>query len=184
MCGFFLFRESEMTKIYLANATRQHLKHCYRVLESNQLSMVEIDSGRQVVIGENWNQPQVEGFISHLEKCGFRRATETSRQLPEFAGYLYSIDKPVLEDQIYQGNEALIEHQEYRSASEATKAALAVDRANRAPKDPRKRLAKAVEVTVEQDIPPREKPTGKEVNMNITIAEDGAVDNRTAKLPI
>jgi organic radical activating enzyme len=173
-----------MTKIYLANCTRQHLKHCYRVIETNQLSMVEIDSGRQEVLGENWTKPQVEAFVKHLESVGFRRAAETGRKIPEFAGYLYNIDKPVIEDQIQQGNEVLIEHQEYRSASEATKAALAVDNVNRAPKDRRKRLAKAVEVTVEQDIPPREKPTGKEIHMNLTIAEDGISDNRTAKLPI
>lgn len=173
-----------MAKIYLANCTRQHLKHCYRIAESNKLSMIEIDSGHQQVVGEQWNQPQVEAFIKDLERCGFRRAAETSRKLPEFSGFLYSVDKPIVEDNIYQGNEALVEHQEYRSASEATKAALAVDTVNRAPKDKRKRLAKAVEVTVEQDIPPREKATGKEVNMQLTIAEDGTSDNRTAKLPI
>jgi hypothetical protein len=173
-----------MARIYLANATRQHLKHCYRLIETNKLSMVEIDSGKQVEVGEHWNQPQVEAFVKDLERCGFRRANETSRKLGEFAGFLYNIDKPVLGDQIYQGNEALIEHQEYRAASEATKAALAVDNANRAPKDKRKRLAKAVEVTVEQDIPPQQKATGNEIHMNLTIAEDGMSDNRDARLPI
>jgi organic radical activating enzyme len=146
--------------------------------------MVEIDSGKQVQVGDNWTDAQTKIFIENIERNGFRRAAETSRKLPEFAGYLYSIDKPVVEDHIYQGNQALIEHQEYRSASEATKAALAVDTVNRAPKDKRKRLAKAVEVTVEQDIPPREKATGNEINMQLTIAEDGLNDNRAAKLPI
>ncbi|SDH09597.1 hypothetical protein SAMN05216466_10783 [Paraburkholderia phenazinium] len=173
-----------MAKIYLANCTQQHLKHCYRLRESNKLSMAEIDSGRQVLVGDNWTDSQVEGFIEHLEKCGFRRANETSRKLPEFAGLLYNVSKPVAEDQIYQGNEALVEHQEYRSASEATKSALAFDTANRAPKDKRKRLAKITEITVEQDIPPRQKATGNEVKMHLTIAEDGHADNRTAKLPI
>lgn len=173
-----------MPKIYLANATRQHLKHCYRLRESSKLSMAEIDSGRQVLVGENWSDSQVEGFIEHLERCGFRRAAETSRKMPEFAGYLYSIGKPVAEDQIHYGNDALIEHQEYRSASEATKSALAFDSANRAPKDKRKRLAKITELTIEQDIPPRQKATGNEVKMQLTVAEDGHADNRTAKLPI
>lgn len=173
-----------MAKIYLANATLQHLKHCYRLRESNKLSMVEIDSGRQVLVGENWTDSQTEGFIEHIEKCGFRRAHETSRKMPEFAGFLYNIGKPIAEDQIHHGNEALVEHQEYRSASEATKSALAFDTANRAPKDKRKRLAKITEITVEQDIPPRQKPTGNEVKMQLTVAEDGDADNRTAKLPI
>jgi Arc/MetJ-type ribon-helix-helix transcriptional regulator len=173
-----------MAKIYLANCTLQHLKHCYRLRESGKLSMVEIDSGRQAVLGENWNDSQVEGFIQHLESCGFRRSNETSRKLPEFGGLLYSVGKPIAEEQIHHGNEALVEHQEYRSASEATKSALAFDTANRMPKDKRKRLAKITEITVEQDIPPRQKATGNEVKMHLTIAEDGHADNRTAKLPI
>lgn len=173
-----------MAKIYLANCTLQHLKHCYRLRESNRLSMVEINSGHQALLGDNWTDSQVEGFIEHLEACGFRRAHETSRKLPEFAGFLYNINKPVAEDQIHHGNEALIDHQEHRSASEATKSALAFDTANRAPKDKRTRLAKITEITVEQDIPPRQKATGNEVKMHLTVAEDGDADNRIAKLPI
>jgi hypothetical protein len=169
MCGFFLFRESEMTKIYVANGTKQRLNFHYRLPESTRIHELHVFSGHQEVIGEDWTDTTVEYFIKQLENAGFRRSSETSGHMENFSGWMYSIDKPTTETQIRSGHEARVETQEKISAVEAQRGAVAMDQANRAPGDRRKRLAKVTTVEVEQEIGPRDAPTGNEVKMSVSV---------------
>jgi hypothetical protein len=82
---------------------------------------------------------------------------------------MYSLDKPTTETQIESGHETRVETQEKISAVEAQRGALAMDQANRAPKDRRKRLAKVTTVEVEQETDPRGTPTGNEVRMSVSV---------------
>lgn len=158
-----------MPKIYVANGTKQRLKFNYRLPESTRIHELEVHSGRQEPIGESWTDSQADYFIRQLEHAGFRRSTETNGRLESFSGWMYSIDKPTSETQIRSGHEARVEAQEKISAIEAQRGALAMDQANRVPKDRRKRLAKVTTVEVEQETDPRGSPTGKEVKMSVSV---------------
>jgi hypothetical protein len=167
--------------IHIANCTKQTLRYCYRPPEHHQPLIVTIPSGQQALIGQNWSEPQMGAVITHMERHGFRPASEANSRLKEFSGVFYRIEKPVTESQIHTGHDALVEHQQHRSAQEATRGALAFDSATRDPKDRRRRLARVTEVSVKQDIPPREKPTGDEVNFSLSVDPNGRAD---AKLPV
>jgi hypothetical protein len=158
-----------MTIIYLANGSKQRLKFNYRLPESNRIHELDVHSGRQEPIGEGWTDTTVEYFIKQLEHAGFRRSHETNGRMENFSGFMYSVDKATSETQIRSGHEARVEAQEKTSAVEAQRGALAMDQANRLPGDRRKRLAKVTQVEVQQDIGPRDKPTGNEVNMSVTV---------------
>lgn len=166
-----------MTTIYVANGTKQRLKFNYRLPESNRIHELDVHSGRQEPIGENWSASHIEYFIKQLEHAGFRRSSETNGRMENFSGWMYSLDKPTTTTQIESGHEARVEAQEKISAVEAQRGALAMDQANRAPRDRRKRLAKVTTVEVEQEIGPRDSPTGKEVKMSVSVdanAPEGA----------
>jgi hypothetical protein len=158
-----------MTRIYVANGTKQRLKFNYRLPEGNRIHELEVHSGRQEMIGEAWTDQTVEYFIKQLETAGFRRSSETNGRMENFSGWMYSLDKPTTETQIRSGHEARVETQEKVSAIEAQRGALAMDQANRAPKDRRKRLAKVTTVEVEQETDPRGTPTGNEVRMSVSV---------------
>ncbi|VWB07268.1 hypothetical protein [Burkholderia lata] len=165
-----------MTRIYVANGTKQRLKFNFRLPESNRIHELEVHSGHQEVIGEQWSQQHVEYFIKQLEHAGFHRASDTNGRMKDFSGWMYSLDKPTTETQIESGHEARVETQERISAVEAQRGALAMDQANRAPKDRRKRLAKITTVEVEQEIGPRDSATGREVKMSVSV-DAGAPEN-------
>lgn len=158
-----------MTKIYVANGGKQRLKFNYRLPESNRIHELDVHSGRQEVIGESWTDTTVEYFIKQLEHAGFRRSSETNGRLENFSGWMYSVDKVTTETQIRSGHESRVEAQEKISAVEAQRGALAMDQANRLPGDRRKRLAKVTQVEVQQDVGPRDMPTGNEVKMSVTV---------------
>lgn len=158
-----------MTIIFVANGTKQRLKFNYRLPESNRIHELDVHSGRQEAIGDGWTDSHIEYFIKQLDRAGFRRSSETNGRLENFSGWMYSIDKATSETQIRSGHEARVEAQEKISAVEAQRGALAMDQANRLPKDRRKRLAKVTQVEVEQETDPRGSPTGNEVKMSVSI---------------
>jgi len=167
--------------IYIANTTKQNFHHHYRLPEMTRPFYVRLESGNQIKIGEDWNTTQTNDFIKRLEKFGAQKASSVSGKLENFPGLFYSTDKPISESQIVGGHEAVVDGQERRSAAEATKSALGFDAANRDRKRGGKRLAKLTEVTVKQDVPRNEKPTGKEVEFSVGVSEDGSSN---AKLPV
>lgn len=159
--------------IYLANTTKQNWNHCYRAPETNRAQMVQIPSGRQAEIGEHWSASQTEAVIRELEKFGARPAVDANGKLDKFPGLLYSTTKPIKEDQIVSGHDAVVEMQEKRSAEEAVNSAKAFDTTTRANKGRGKRLAKVTAVEVKQDLPRGKKPSGEEVDFSMTVSEDG-----------
>lgn len=163
--------------LYIANTTKQHWNHSFRVPEMNRPVFVRIESGTQIELGKNWGSEQTECIIRQLEKFGARRASEVSGKLENFPGIFYS-HRVISEDDIVAGHEAVVDGQERRSASEATRSALAFDVATRDKKGKGRRLAKVTEVEVRQDIPRNEKPTGKEVNLSISVSEDGSSSDK------
>jgi hypothetical protein len=135
--------------------------------------IIKIPSGHQVELGKTWNSQQVEAVIGQLETFGARNVKDLSgRTLRDFAGLLYSTDKPISAERIETAHETVVEHQEKRSVQEFTKNALGLDASLR-DKRTRKRGARSTTLEIRQDVPPNTRPTGKEVALGVTVAPDG-----------
>lgn len=169
--GARFFKGNAYMTLYIANTTKQNWNHHFRVLEKTRPYFVQIPSGTQQVIGHDWNLAQQDSVIRQLEKYGGRPAKDVNGKLESFPGIFFA-DRPISESQIVAGHEAVVDAQEKRSAAESTRSALAHDASTR-DKRTRKRLASLTEVEVKQDVPARERPTGNEVSMKITVANDG-----------
>jgi len=167
--------------LYIGNTTKQTMVHCFRLPESHKMNALSIESGHQEKIGDGWTSDQTDAVIQHLELYGARRSNETGMSMKGFTGLLYSVDKPITETQIVSGHDAVVDTQELRSATEATRSALAFDRSTRANKGKGKRLAKVTEVEVVEDIQGNQKPTGKEVKFSMSVSEQGS---ETARIPV
>ena len=161
--------------IFLANGTRQTMRFNCRIPEIRKLFTFEIDSGRQFQIDKelSLSPEQISSVVEQMERFGFKNVTDLSRKLSDFDGVIFSLNKSIKQDDIRTANEALIDKQERRSASEATKSALGFDKGTRDKKTGR-RLASVTAVEVVQDVGSREKPTGKEIKMNLQVSVDGS----------
>lgn len=168
--------------LYIANATKQNITHCFRAPETGRAQMVEIPSGQQQAIGQSWSTAQTDEVIKHLEIYGAREAKTIKSKTENFSGMIYSTGAPVKDHQIVAGHEAVVDNQEHTSAEEATKSALAFDMSNRVKsgKSKGKRMAKETSVEVKQDIPKNEKATGQEVDFSVSV-EDGGKDIKLKK---
>ncbi len=161
--------------IFIANGTKQHLRHFFRPPGSSRALMVEIPSGQQREIGQGWGPTETKVVVEHMNKCGFRDAQDKSYKPGEVTGIMYRLDKPVTADAIQNEHAALVDTQERRSAAEATKSALGFDASTKGPKGKGgRRLARVTEVTVTQDKSPREPATGNEVNFSVSVTPEGS----------
>ncbi len=162
--------------LYIANATKQSLTHCFRAPETGRAQMIEIPSGQQQAIGKDWTISQVDSVIQHLEIYGATEAKTVKGKNKGASGIIYSVDKPVKDHQIVSGHDAVVDNQERTSAAEATKSALAFDASTRekSGRGKGKRKAKLTSVEVKQDIPARDKPTGTEVDFSMSVEEGGS----------
>ncbi|MDE3023793.1 MAG: hypothetical protein KGI54_18410 [Pseudomonadota bacterium] len=156
--------------LYIANTTKQLQVFCFRAPETARASYVEIPSGQQVAIGQDWTRNQMDAVIQHLKLYGGRESSDVNQRLEHFTGLLYREGKAISENDIVTGHDAVVDMQEHRSAIEATRSAIAFDKANQ---KNRKRLAKVTEVTVEQDVPINAKPKGDEIRFSVEVSPEG-----------
>ena len=169
--------------LYLINCTKQKLRFQCRLLDSNRVTCIEVHSGKQIRADKHpseseasaWAADQVRHVIEQMERYGFKDAAEVGRLGKEFIGIMYS-NRPVGEDEILIGHDALVEMQEHRAAKEATNSALSFDAISRDGKGNNARRAKKSEVSVEQLVPKNEKPTGKELSFSVSVEDGGSTD--------
>lgn len=169
--------------LYIANCTKQTWLCNVRVPETNRIMVVEVPSGQQREIGSGLSEATIEHMVRYLERFGVRDHQDSKLDSSTFDGYLYSRDKPVKSDKIEMAHDALVDHQERRSATEATRNALAFDKST-TDKRTKKRLASVTEVEVSEDVPNRQKPTGKERKMKITVDKNSPNNPDSAKIPV
>ncbi len=158
--------------IYVANSTRQNQRIWFRLPEHSRTFVVEIPSGQQRYLGNDWNSAQLESFVQYLGTLGAIDAKTLSRKTSGFQGLIYSTEKALTENQILYGHEADLETREKRAADEATKAALAADQGVRN-LFKGKRAAKELTVEVVQDTPKGERAPSDRVEMSVTVTPDG-----------
>ena len=156
--------------LYIANATKQTFRFMHRVPETGKTLVVDIPSGQQRAIGDNWSSAQKDVAIAHIERFGGRAVTDTRITPSDFDGVLYS-HKPIVAERIEQLHGVVVDKQEARSVKEATRSALAFDVANRDKTG--KRRAKVSEVEVEQEQDKRVSADG----MKFSVTVDPTVNN-------
>ena len=148
----------------------------YRDPVNNLLARAEISSGRQVMVGKRWTAAQKANVIEQIERFGGRDAAEAHGQMGRFLGLLYRDMAPVSSEEIEMGHAAMVATQEQRSAAEATRAALAFDRA--ANGAARTRRARTTQVEVLEQVAPNVRPTGNEAAFSLTVDPDARGDAR------
>jgi DNA-binding PadR family transcriptional regulator len=167
-----------MATIYIANCSRQELDMPISIPEYSKLYYVRISSGRETEI-KNLNPIQVEYVVAHLERFGARKRSEVRGKLDKFnSGTIYSLDKPINEDEIVAANEEHLDNAQERSVYQITRSALAADQAMRDKNDKRKRLAREVSVEIEEEHPVKGR---KPIKMGLTVSANG---DPNANLPI
>lgn len=99
-----------MSRLYIANVTRQEQIVCYRLdftkegeLQQNTQfrphRQQNIPAGRQVQIGSDWHSKQIADIVDQLAKFGLIGVVDIPRiDGTCFHPYIYNIDKPVSVD--------------------------------------------------------------------------------------
>ena len=169
--------------LYLSNPTKQTVVFYFRTDFTHEKGgapqFVEIASGKQQELGQSWSREQMGRVMEQLHRFGARDAAESHGELEKFNGLLYRHDFPVDGNEIQMAHDKVVDMQQARSATEATRAALGFDRAANE-KGRGARLARTTTVEVEQLINPRDRPTGDEVKFSLTVDPEGHSD---IKLP-
>ncbi len=96
-----------MSKMYIANTTKQDHVFTYRVPDDESATMsrpraITIRAAAQVALPDNMNTPQIDAIIQQHGRYGMVDAKEIDRTKP-FIGLCYSIDRPVSLDTIRHG---------------------------------------------------------------------------------
>lgn len=167
--------------LYLANPSYQKHHFHFREPVNNLINVIEMEAGAQEgPIGHGWSAEQRAKVIEQLERYGARNASDAHGKMTKFAGLLYSDVRIISEDEILAGHDAEMQTREERSATAATKGALAFDRTARA-RNRERPSARETKVEVRQDIAPGSRLTGDEVQFDIEVSPEGRSDVR---LPI
>lgn len=136
-----------MTKMYVANFTKQVHSFIYRLPGTKNARQQAIEIGQQVRLSGELTQIDVDSVIEQKAPYGFIRADEVGK-MRKFVGLCYSIDKPVPMDAIRRGIEQNMKALEVVGANNRKEAALAV--ASQVEENAPGSL-KALEMTVEED---------------------------------
>ena len=161
--------------LYLVNATKQNHRFQWRMPESRKVVHFQVPTGHQIRVDEGLNSGQIDDLIQQMERYGFKRVEDVSR-LKDFDGMLFG-PKTLQSDDIAMAHEAVVQKQEKRSAGEATRAALGLEKGSRDKRNSKQRLAKEVTVEIEQHVDQRH-ATGDEIKMSLTVAADGSNSTR------
>jgi hypothetical protein len=167
--------------LYVSNPSRQMVVFYYRTKITNDNSgpaVREIPSGAQIELGHGWSRDEIEYVIEQIERTGGISAAEAHGRLgARVTGLVYREDHPVDEDEITAANASLEKAGEERSVKQATRGALAFDRAANTSKGRTKeRLARVTQVEVIEELEPHRHKTGDEVSFKMTVDPDGRSD--------
>jgi uncharacterized protein YdcH (DUF465 family) len=113
-----------MTKLWVANTTRQVYRFTYRVSDK-QHQMHEIPAGRQICL-DHLQQAEIDSVIKQNTIYGMREANETPRR-KGFSGLVYRIgDDPINLDRLLETYEANDEVRDAEATERMKKSAAAL----------------------------------------------------------
>jgi len=145
-----------LTKLYVANATRQNVEFTYRLPEMPGVKMQPIPIGGQIcVTGDHMLPEQVDSILAQYEKYGLVTVEQMEKSNRKFSGLCYSLDKPVSIDRLRKAMD--------RNVEELT------DRG----KQIRKEMAIAANNMIEDDLRENNRPDGL-TNLEMTIEEEAS----------
>lgn len=164
--------------MYIANCTRSHFVFNVRVPERRDAFRIDIQSGHQKKFPIELNAAGKEMVIKQLERFGAVPAPDINSTVKRFGGVIYSLTKPISEQQILYANENQLDSAQTRSVEQATRSALAAELANRdnVKGKQQKRIAKSIGIEVLK----KEAERGKEERMMDLEITDQA--NRSASI--
>ena len=165
--------------LFVSNPSGQHVLFLYRDPRNNLLARIDLQSGHQAEIGKAWSAAETALVVEQLERFGARDAAESHGTMGRFTGLLYRDMAPVTTDEIEMAHAALVGTLEERSAAEATRSALAFDRAVNGGTRGQRR-ARTTQVEVLEQLEPNARPTGREIAFGLTVDPEGS---RDMKLP-
>lgn len=136
--------------MYIANCTRHHFVFHVRVPERRDAFRIDIQSGHQKKFPADLNAAAKENVVKQLERFGAVPAHDINSTIKRFGGIIYSLNKPITEEQIVYANENQLDSAQTRSVEQATRSALAAELANRdnTKGKQQKRIAKTIGIEV------------------------------------
>lgn len=149
-----------MSKLFIANTTKQHFRIYYTLPAHKKNYVIEVPPGLQTQVPHSLDGVgELEYVIEQIEKLGGRNVAEVTEHTPDYCGIAWFLDKPISEEKILEGHEAVVENAEVRSIEEVAKAAKGFDIINRDGENVQEKLqgrrkGKTVEVQIHQESAP------------------------------
>jgi hypothetical protein len=159
--------------ITISNCSPIFHRFFYREPERRQRLHVEIPSGRQTQIGKRWGKAETDYVIEQLETFGAKKRTDAMEDI-NFRGLVYSVDRPLKEEEILEAASHDMQARETISAQEAVKAGVMHDATVNPRGEGRNAKETGVEILELDSI--NQKRGGRKggISMNMTVAEGNA----------
>ena len=159
--------------IIISNTTRQKHRFNFRLPGKSQYTYIDIPSGQQKEFGKGFGAGELESLIEQLDSAGARPKEEIHKKADlRFSGLVYSLAKPLKEEEIQSSAEKVIEAKEIISAQESIKSAIGSDAAINEISSGGRRKSRTTGVEViATDENGREIKGG--INMNLTVDPEG-----------
>lgn len=117
-----------MSKLYIANATRQNYEFTYRLPEAPGAKVQTIPVGGQVIIaGGNLTTTDVDYILSQYKQYGLVSAEEMDNGRVPFSGLAYSLERPISADRLEKAMNRNIQNLVERGKKIMEEAAISVN---------------------------------------------------------
>jgi len=109
--------------LYVRNTTRQSFEVNERLPEMGRVYTLALHPKRTVEI-KNLNSEQLDRLIAHFDANGFMNRKNMHGRIEDYSGVIYSLDRPINDDEVVSGYNAVTDRAQDRAVKEATRAAI------------------------------------------------------------
>lgn len=155
--------------LYIRNTSAQPFIVNCRIPEMNKVYILELHPRRTETV-RHLNSGQLEALIDHLSRFGGVDRKTLHGRIDDFQGLVYSLDKPISEEEVLAGYEAVADHQQDRAVRQATRAAVAAGT-----RQTTEHRAKSSEVELEQENGPVKKRARMKVAVDTSVNHSDAL---------
>ncbi len=158
--------------MYIANTSRRHWEVRHYIRATGRNIFVVIPMGHQEEV-KGLTPAEQEELIAHLRRFGAIERPDVHRKQQNFEGLVYSMDRPLREEEYRAGLEEVLDEAQSRSVVEATRSAVAGDEAVK--KNTKgKRMIGDTSVGMEQELG----PIKERKRMNVTVSPNVSQSDR------
>lgn len=155
--------------LYVRNTTRQSFEVNERLPEMGCVYSLALHPKRTIEI-KNLNSDQIDRLIAHFDANGFMDRKNMHGRIEDYSGVIYSLDRPINDDEVVSGYNAVIDSAQDRSVKEATRAAISAGATQISVNGARNA---EIEVAQEHDTPGS--GNGKSGRMKMRVAVDSGM---------